>query len=114
VGELELTPLVRGVMGLLLLGYRLLVLRLRRLGTALEATRDPSAESAMIVCLMVAYLTPQGSATLGDIDVPLPMLSITAIAAWVTARWLDRKSTRLNSSHVKTSYAVSCLKKTKA
>jgi len=88
IGELELTPLVRGVMGLLLLGYLLLVLRLRRLGTALEATRDPSAESAMIVCLMVAYLTPQGSATLGDIDVPLPMLSITAIAAWVTARWL--------------------------
>src|SRR5690606_40124495 len=26
---------------------------------------------------------------------------------------LDRKSTRLNSSHVKTSYAVSCLKKKK-
>src|SRR5690606_41848597 len=27
--------------------------------------------------------------------------------------WLDRKSTRLNSSHVKTSYAVFCLKKKK-
>src|SRR5690606_41789918 len=26
-------------------------------------------------------------------------------------RWKDRKSTRLNSSHVKTSYAVFCLKK---
>src|SRR5690606_39915532 len=25
--------------------------------------------------------------------------------------WIDRKSTRLNSSHVKISYAVSCLKK---
>src|SRR5690606_39738842 len=28
-------------------------------------------------------------------------------------RWLDRKSTRLNSSHVKISYAVFCLKKKK-
>src|SRR5690606_40777490 len=27
--------------------------------------------------------------------------------------WLDRKSTRLNSSHVKISYAVFCLKKNK-
>src|SRR5437868_9824579 len=28
-------------------------------------------------------------------------------------RWLDRKSTRLNSSHVSISYAVFCLKKKK-
>src|SRR5207302_5769979 len=28
-------------------------------------------------------------------------------------RWVDRKSTRLNSSHVKISYAVFCLKKKK-
>src|SRR5690606_39682384 len=28
--------------------------------------------------------------------------------------WLDRKSTRLNSSHVKISYAVFCLKKKKS
>src|SRR6266511_5923237 len=32
-------------------------------------------------------------------------------ARWVAAR--DRKSTRLNSSHVKISYAVFCLKKKK-
>src|SRR5690606_41148687 len=32
------------------------------------------------------------------------------IAAKVTNRPRDRKSTRLNSSHVKTSYAVFCLK----
>src|SRR5690606_28310080 len=30
------------------------------------------------------------------------------------AKWLDRKSTRLNSSHVKISYAVFCLKKKKS
>src|SRR5438874_11699498 len=29
------------------------------------------------------------------------------------ANWLDRKSTRLNSSHVEISYAVFCLKKKK-
>src|SRR5579872_7591677 len=29
------------------------------------------------------------------------------------ARWRDRKSTRLNSSHVRISYAVFCLKKKK-
>src|SRR5690606_40423302 len=28
-----------------------------------------------------------------------------------SVRWIDRKSTRLNSSHVKISYAVFCLKK---
>src|SRR5690554_6798414 len=29
----------------------------------------------------------------------------------VTEHWLDRKSTRLNSSHVRISYAVFCMKK---
>src|SRR5207302_3576316 len=32
---------------------------------------------------------------------------------WLRRRVLDRKSTRLNSSHVKISYAVFCLKKKK-
>src|SRR5690606_41558816 len=32
---------------------------------------------------------------------------------WVAINGLDRKSTRLNSSHVKISYAVFCLKKKK-
>lgn len=88
IGGVELTPLVRGVLGLLLLGFLLLVLRLRRLGSDLDETRGSAAESAMIICLMVVYLTPMGSATLADIDVPLPMLSLTSIVAWVTARWL--------------------------
>src|SRR5690606_39822291 len=30
----------------------------------------------------------------------------------IAGQWQDRKSTRLNSSHVKISYAVFCLKKT--
>src|SRR5690606_40376486 len=44
-----------------------------------------------------------------------PLLSATppAIVLPVPAKQLDRKSTRLNSSHVKISYAVFCLKKKK-
>src|SRR5437870_9096481 len=39
--------------------------------------------------------------------------TLRSIAQATTARWgrLDRKSTRLNSSHVAISYAVFCLKK---
>src|SRR5690554_2840376 len=35
----------------------------------------------------------------------------TFIAQRLSSAWLDRKSTRLNSSHVRISYAVFCLKK---
>src|SRR3989442_6910983 len=38
---------------------------------------------------------------------------IKDILRWPTARKTDRKSTRLNSSHVRISYAVFCLKKKK-
>src|SRR5690554_7018661 len=34
-----------------------------------------------------------------------------ALSPWLTALGVDRKSTRLNSSHVRISYAVFCLKK---
>src|SRR5690554_7517507 len=41
----------------------------------------------------------------GEADIILAFEELEAL------RWLDRKSTRLNSSHVRTSYAVFCLKK---
>src|SRR6266403_2840613 len=49
----------------------------------------------------------------------LPIRRMTAVSVRVPASWqtpplvgrLDRKSTRLNSSHVEISYAVFCLKK---
>src|SRR6266704_4375023 len=45
------------------------------------------------------------------------LLSISArskrLCLWPTSRHRDRKSTRLNSSHVSKSYAVFCLKKKK-
>ncbi|MFF4623971.1 hypothetical protein [Nonomuraea jabiensis] len=88
IGSLVLTPLVRGVLGLLLLGFLMLVLRLRRLGVELSAIDNPVAESTMIAVLMVLYITPGGSTTLADIDVPLPLLAITSIVAWASARWL--------------------------
>src|SRR2546430_8442939 len=40
--------------------------------------------------------------------------SMAAMSSGVTCRsWIDRKSTRLNSSHSQISYAVFCLKKKK-
>src|SRR3989442_9883925 len=42
-----------------------------------------------------------------------PALQRMLIKGWVKAEWGDRKSTRLNSSHVRISYAVFCLKKKK-
>ncbi|GAA3107884.1 hypothetical protein ACFFR3_28350 [Nonomuraea salmonea] len=88
IGSLVLTPIVRGVLGLLLLGFVMLVLRLWRLGRQGSAVGDPVAESTMIAVLMVLYITPGGSITLADIDVPLPLLAITSLVAWATARWL--------------------------
>src|SRR6266496_5168280 len=41
------------------------------------------------------------------------MVSLTALTGRVQSSVLDRKSTRLNSSHVEISYAVFCLKKKK-
>src|SRR5438067_4259284 len=46
-----------------------------------------------------------------DCRVPQPALALTHGVDGGTGRPLDRKSTRLNSSHVSISYAVFCLKK---
>src|SRR5690625_5579198 len=49
--------------------------------------------------------------TLDFVDHKLPV--IMNVAEQTTAEAIDRKSTRLNSSHVAISYAVFCLKKKK-
>src|SRR2546430_7061520 len=46
-----------------------------------------------------------------DDDAPVARERVTAVPAPGGARWRDRKSTRLNSSHSQISYAVFCLKK---
>src|SRR5690606_41707045 len=61
-----------------------------------------------------------GRGTVFRVQLPLPPAEVAALTARVASRGahqldllLDRKSTRLNSSHVKISYAVFCLKKKK-
>src|SRR5436309_11693271 len=56
--------------------------------------------------------TPHGPATLED-GAPWPLRITRSTGAIGAVLKRDRKSTRLNSSHVKISYAVFCLKKKK-
>src|SRR3712207_6879100 len=57
------------------------------------------------VRIPLAYLLTRARLDLGPLGVwPGPDLGLTGA-------WLDRKSTRLNSSHANISYAVFCLKK---
>src|SRR5690625_1605134 len=64
------------------------------------------------VFLMPVPLTGLLLQTFLDLKFPLVVLTILGVGSWF---WLwsriDRKSTRLNSSHVAISYAVFCLKK---
>src|SRR5256885_7049370 len=47
------------------------------------------------------------------VGVPLVSADLLALLIWATLQTADRKSTRLNSSHLVISYAVFCLKKKK-
>src|SRR5690606_41096867 len=51
-------------------------------------------------------------AALAGVAAALARAKVRARAPAIVLQLLDRKSTRLNSSHVKISYAVFCLKKT--
>src|SRR5690606_41332330 len=59
----------------------------------------------------VAHRERVFDAAVGDDEVVLEVLGHRAFRLLRPADHLDRKSTRLNSSHVKISYAVFCLKK---
>src|SRR3712207_8787230 len=51
---------------------------------------------------------------IGVAAVPAPLMLVLLLRLPESPRWLvDRKSTRLNSSHANISYAVFCLKKKK-
>src|SRR5690606_41764015 len=67
----------------------------------LEAFRDTAAGASQTVCA-VGVLSRADEIGSGRID------------SLLSAGKVDRKSTRLNSSHVKISYAVFCLKKKKS
>src|SRR5690606_39540550 len=65
--------------------------------------------TVMVLSLLGAfYLLPAVYGALGRLYTPELLMTGRADAVVLT---LDRKSTRLNSSHVKSSYAVFCLKK---
>src|SRR2546430_12051111 len=57
------------------------------------------------------------SSARGRRDIPRQIHATATARGWrdrsAKAMWLDRKSTRLNSSHSQISYAVFCLKKKK-
>src|SRR5690606_41940125 len=59
----------------------------------------------------VLAVSPEGSST--SMDTLRPVTSTSAASPTASSGSSDRKSTRLNSSHVKISYAVFCLKKKK-
>src|SRR2546426_3529182 len=64
---------------------------------------------------------PEGSTTDGSLDINLKLgwngfrfgSRLFGREGYTGGAWLDRKSTRLNSSHLVISYAVFCLKKKK-
>src|SRR5690606_40728441 len=61
----------------------------------------------------LGFLIQQGPMTAGELArlTGLTTGAVTGLIDRFEKRKLDRKSTRLNSSHVKISYAVFCLKK---
>src|SRR3712207_8149056 len=59
-----------------------------------------------------AFELPEATRELGDTALAFARETLAPKALeWDQARHLDRKSTRLNSSHANISYAVFCLKK---
>src|SRR5436309_11531165 len=72
----------------------------------------PSRASARRWALMVPVCTPEPSNTISRL---VELTSSISVQVLRQHQWInqDRKSTRLNSSHVKISYAVFCLKKKK-
>src|SRR5690606_42012635 len=82
----------------------------------------PRLAAANALALVMAGKASLGTSLPGQLKQVVPRdHALTQELAFGTARWffrldalanrLDRKSTRLNSSHVKISYAVFCLKK---
>src|SRR5690606_41610053 len=72
-----------------------------RSGRAQQQTRFRSPSSCWKKALSISDVP----------DVPDPRLLHREVQEFIRAHVSDRKSTRLNSSHVKFSYAVFCLKK---
>src|SRR3989442_13373160 len=75
--------------------------------------RPPRSTLFPYTTLFRSRLVQRGE-EVGETGLPHPVAQIQRVAAVHEQRVrLDRKSTRLNSSHVRISYAVFCLKKKK-
>src|SRR5207302_2522003 len=74
--------------------------RAYRIAGRMQPDGTPTADAGRVADVMLALLPPTAAAF---------TTATTMLNLWLA----DRKSTRLNSSHVKISYAVFCLKKKK-
>src|SRR5690606_41466223 len=81
----------------------------RRSSDLSEICRTTSTSSADPLCASAVSTSPAVSSAPGAYSI----WPKTSPASRAGTSWKDRKSTRLNSSHVKISYAVFCLKKKK-
>src|SRR5437762_9815619 len=81
-----------------------------RSAASIWAYHDFGAVAAVTTAIMLATTPPLlAHAGLATTDVPVAAMTVPSLFAFR----LDRKSTRLNSSHRCISYAVFCLKKKK-
>src|SRR5256885_4710461 len=83
--------------------------------TTLFRSRGSALRDSRVVGLGSPRRRAEPGSAFGHSDVPEPRGGLTRPRArkWVGGRIADRKSTRLNSSHLVISYAVFCLKKKK-
>src|SRR5690606_40856105 len=72
---------------------------------------SPTRRSSDLLTIALDALGPTYLARAAEIGMDPSLLHRVAVIGSGTLDSLDRKSTRLNSSHVKTSYAVFCSKK---
>src|SRR5690242_11483305 len=77
---------------------------------ARETSQVMSLSFAIVLMWMFANIAPQ---TLARAAVPLYVVAVAMLIGVALFGVVDRKSTRLNSSHMSISYAVFCLKKKK-
>src|SRR5204862_5702350 len=79
----------------------------------ISATAPVQSERARLACTYSTRSPNRASSRRAAVSIASDPSSTTALAPGKCSSRTDRKSTRLNSSHVEISYAVFCLKKKK-